>query len=156
MQTTRPQTPERRIREWLRLHDQALADQAHEAIESNEALMAGVMDVERTQFRALHNTAKMCGTVGELRDFVGKRAARRKEADKDDEDKAAFWEGLLGAISELKEDHVQPALEDCEVPEADSASIQGKGFDRRKAHLLIARRFIEHFATHAQYLHAKG
>jgi hypothetical protein len=149
---TQTRSPQDRLREWIRLNDQALADEAREAIESDSDFKSAVMAVNRSQFRALHNTAKMCGTVGELRTFVRKRAERRTAAGK--EGKAAFWESLLSALSTLKEEQAELALEACDVPEADSTSIRNETFDRRTAHILIARRFVEHLAMHAQYLNA--
>lgn len=138
----------------MRLNDQVLAERARSAFESDDAFRDGVMEVQRSQFRALHNTANLCGTVKELRKFVQSRAGRREAANQ--EQKAAFWHGLHSALGQLHEEIVDPVLSDCQVPEPDSSSIRHGTFDRRTGHLLIARRFVEHLATHAQYVNARS
>lgn len=147
--STRSQ-PETRFRAWLRLHDQDLADRAKEDIESTDELSSGVLAVSTSQFRALHNTAKMCATLTDLRRFIRKRGERRRASGQSS--KADYWDTLLSKLSSVQDEFADPAVQACDVPAADSDSIRHKTFDERTAHLLAVRRYIEHFATHCQFV----
>jgi len=145
--------PETRFQEWIRLNDQDLADYARDEIDSAEALSGGLRRVSPSQLRALHNTAKMCETPQELKTFVRHQEERRRASGKETE--ADFWEALLTALGTVQREYSDEAIEVCDVPETDSESVRHRRFDHRKAQLKVARRFVEHFTTHCQYLSKK-
>jgi len=142
-------TPEARFRAWLQLHDQEIANRAVEATNEENGPCAACRDVRASQFRALHNTANMCGTVGELRAFIRSRFERRRKAGKSS---APFWDGLNRELGDLKNAYLEPAADACGIEETSSETIQTASFDVRTAYLLIARVYIEHIAVHGQYV----
>lgn len=146
-------TPDERFRHWLLLNTHRLAQKAEAAIDGDGAPCSAFSAVKTSQFRGLHNTARMCASAKELRTFIRSRAERREAAEKDGQ--ASFWAGLRSELSALNSDLLPEAVRECEIPPRDSNSIQQGSFDEETAEVLIARAFIDHFSTHCQFASAR-
>ena len=149
MTTPTDATPAARLRHWLLLHDQDLADAAVEAVETDDRLRGGAEGgVKRSQFRALLNTTRMCTTEGMLSRFLRSRAERREKAGKDKADAAAFWKGVSSHLRALNGSYVRDALGACE-----GATASGEaGLDEEAVRMAVWRTYVQHLVAHAQLL----
>lgn len=142
------QTPRQALDAWLARTDWTLHTDAINAVETISAFSEGVRAVDKSQLRAVVNTAKVCNNHGTLRRFINHRAERREKANQ--EDKAAFWRALADRLSHIKDTY---------VPDAEQAieQLTATPHDLSEPELMrIVRAYFGHLIAHCHLRASKS
>lgn len=148
-----------RLERWLRRNDRRLAQRAISDVSETDALREAVSQgdrsaVDRSQIRALLNTAQMSEAHTLRKDHVRKRATRRRKAGQDDA--ADFWEATDERLGDLIDEVATEAIEACGAPDVTSESLRDETFDVRTVRTLVTRAYVKHFVAHCALLRGKN
>lgn len=124
----------RALTRWLQRNDWMLHSNASRAVDDIEALREGATAVNKTQFRAIVNTARLCDNSNTFKRFLQKRKDRRQKEGK--KRKAAFWNELLNQLR-IANDHAR----DAETAVADLS---------KSDKMRVVEVYFEHLIAHCQ------